>query len=71
MASVKVSAIRKTLDAFADLYDRAGAKNEGEALRKLSAAMSKADKRTVDDLVNILSAGGQAPSVSPIVSTGH
>lgn len=71
MANVKVAAIRKTLDAFAELYDHAGACNNAVALRKLSVALCKADKRTVDELVNILSTGGQPPSVPPIVSTGH
>lgn len=71
MASVKVSAIRKTLDAFADLYDRAGSVQNAQALRNFSSAMSLADKRTVDDLVNMLSTGGQPSAVSPKVPNGH
>lgn len=62
MASVKVVQLRKTLEVFAGLYDKAGAKAEAQAIREISQALRAADKRTVDDLAAILSTGGQHPA---------
>ena len=71
MASVKVSQLRKTLEAFANIYENAGAVEQAAALRQLSASMAKADKRTVDDLVNILSTGGQQGQIKQSLGRGH
>lgn len=71
MATVKVAQLRATLDAFAALYERCGATDDADALRALSKAMQKADKRTVDDVVGRLNQAGDKPPSTAKVSSRH
>lgn len=52
---MKISQIRKLVDAAADQHDGLGRKDLGEGLRKLSAALKSADKQTVESVVRRLS----------------
>lgn len=65
MASVKVAQLRKTLEAFASLYEGAAVADKAQALRSLGAAMAGADKRTVDDLVKMLSTSSEQVPAAP------
>ena len=62
MAALTVRQLRQTLNAFAVLYVNAGATEAGTALVDLSKALAKADKLAVDDLVEALGKGGDAPA---------
>lgn len=61
MAALKIAQLRLALDAYADLYAHCGATEQASALRSLSKALQKADKRTVDEVVGKLNAIGTKP----------
>lgn len=71
MASVKVSQVRAVLEAFADIYSNVGAVDQSEALLKLSGAIAGADKRTVEELVNMLPTNGQQTDSSSKLPFSH
>jgi hypothetical protein len=54
MAALKVKQLRVTLAKFADLYERAEAREQAVALRRLNDALAKADHLTVDDVMAAL-----------------
>jgi len=66
MAALKVSHIRSTLDAFAVLYSHAGATEQSDAIAAMSKALARADKLSVDEIVQALE---KAKSKSPTGKT--
>ena len=68
MAVLKVAQLRSTLDAFASLYSHAGATEQAEAVRAISTALARADKLSVDEIVQALEKNSIK---SPSQSTGE
>lgn len=71
MAALKVAQLRSALDAFAELYANCGATEQAAALKSLSRALQKADKRTVDEVVSKLNATDPKPQNEAKVLPRH
>jgi hypothetical protein len=71
MAALKVQHLRTTLEAFADLYDRASAAEQAAVLRVLCQSLKKADKLGIKEVVGALK-DSRSPALTPRnVSQGH
>ncbi|MEQ1695822.1 MAG: hypothetical protein ABL901_08275 [Hyphomicrobiaceae bacterium] len=68
MAALKVAQLRITLDAFAALYSHAGATEQAEAVRAVSHALARADKLSVDEIIQALE---KSATKSPSQSSGE
>jgi hypothetical protein len=58
---MKVAQLRAMLEGFANLYERSNGQNQAKALRALSAALAKADRQTVEEVMSALETSGRAP----------
>ena len=68
MAALKIAQLRSTLDAFASLYSHAGATAQAETVRAISNALARADKLSVDEIIQALE---KNKTKSPSLSAGE
>ena len=59
MAALKVKQLRGTLGKFIQLYERAGAREQAAALRRLADSLEKTDHLSVDEVMRALQKIGQ------------